>query len=165
MPSQQPKYNVLKYVQNAILNHFKKLLTTVKTLYPKELSDEIITSIFKNIKSNFKFFKLTESRRERLTVSLQKKKFKRIIKCKGVPLHSRNPAIVEIRCIARIWAEGRIIKSTDGSYIYGQQCYRKKAGESSYCFQHQKKNTHGDFNKSPKAEIIYDFHKFSKVKI
>ena len=109
-----------------------------------------------------KFYKLSELRTNILKIRVKRKQFKKIIKERGIQLHTKNAVDAENRCRARIWGAGKMITLDDGKVVYGDRCYRRFKDETTkLCFQHSFKNSHGNYDEEPINEIIYNFKKFS----
>jgi hypothetical protein len=152
------------YLKHIILNNINKLLNAVQALYPTLFTQEIRDELFKYIESNMKLYHMSEKRRTKLKQKCMKKLFRRTIRNSNIPIHIRKPAEMSKRCNARIWANGKIVVLEDNKIQYGEQCYRPRYSvESIYCFQHLIKNTHGDFDKKPSIDIIYDYCKYNKT--
>lgn len=152
------------YLKHIILNNINKLLSAIHALYPVLFTQEISTDLFEYIKTNMKFYNISEKRCAKLKQKCVKKLFRRTIRNSNIPIHIIKPADIINRCNSRIWANGKIVVLEDNKIQYGEQCYRPRcSAESTYCFQHLIKNKHGDFDKKPAVEIIYDYCKYNKT--
>jgi hypothetical protein len=156
--------NPFNYLRNVILQHFKKILNTIHILYPNIITVDINDMLYKHVKTTLKFYNLTEDRNIMLELRCKRKIFKRTIRNHGISLHIRKPAASNIRCKARIWAQGKICTNEKGELIYGEQCYRSiYKNEGKYCFQHKVNNKHGDFNAPVTPEYLYNLKKNRKL--
>jgi hypothetical protein len=152
------------YLKCAILKHIGKLLNAINALYSTIFTKEIRDKFFEEIKSNMKFYNMSEPRKHKIKCKCMRKLFKRKIYNTGIPIHIRKPSSDEKRCYARIWGNGKIIKLEDGTIQYGDQCYRARTTNSDkYCRQHLVKNTHGNFKDPPSAKLILNYKKYSKA--
>ena len=158
-----PTY-IIKYFKKTVINEITRILNTIHLIYPKTFTESIKIEMLQHFVKTFKLYKMTPVRSERLNINTQRKLFKRNVRDKGFSIHKRTPPTTDLRCIARIWAEGRVIKN-GGTLHYGDRCFRKHTSGSPYCKQHLKNNTHGDFNKPANNKTIMNFKKFSRSSI
>ena len=160
-----PAYKSLHYLRSLILRQYLDVLKTVNILYPTLFTRDHVDAIFAHIKATITFTTLGDDRETRITRHVRKRMAKRIIRNHGIPVHFRTPADPKTRCHARIWAEGRIIRTSADTVIYGEQCYRKEsAPDSHYCHQHIRKNSHGDFDKPISDIMRYNFIKHNRTR-
>jgi hypothetical protein len=158
-----PTY-IIKYFKKIVINEITRMLNTIHLIYPKTFTEAIKIEMIQYFVKTFKLYKMTSSRTERLNVNIQCKLFKRNVRDKGFSIHKRTPPTTDLRCVARIWAEGRVVKN-GGTLQYGDRCFRKHISGLPYCKQHLKNNTHGDFNKPVDNKTVMNFKKFSRSSI
>jgi hypothetical protein len=160
-----------KIVKLAIENIYRKYLINtlyyVHKLYPKLFKK---SSLHKEIsKINIKYKPFSSDTKSKFAILLGKKV--KIHKNKNtgkyvVPLKKINKIVdPNFRCIARIWANGKVAK-VGAKIIYGARCSNEiKHGISPlYCGIHlNNKNKHGDYNKEVSDNIKLEYKKNSKI--
>jgi len=163
--SPKPKY-IIKYLKKCIIYEISRMINTIHLIYPKIITETIKQELINHFINQFKIYKMTQERTERLNARNKYKLFKRNIRNKGFSIHKRIPPEDINRCNARIWGEGKVIKNPKNpkELQYGDRCFRKHISNELYCKQHLKHNTHGDFDKPPDNKTLMNFRKYCKSK-
>lgn len=149
-----------EYLNNIINAEIKILLDVINKSYPDKFTESDITDILRKIKLTPTYINTAKNEIDKLYKStLQKKKYfntgKYNVEC---------DVKLENRCVARIWANGFILKKNNEIINYGKQCSRAKTDNSNYCSSHIDNNPHDDYNRYPPPKsVIENFKKYSNM--
>ena len=146
-------------LDKTIKQYFISIINSIHINYPNIFTKELEEEWCKKLKINFKAY--TENDKKKMKIKIFKYYLNKKYFNTGIRIKKHINVADENRCIARIWANGRIIK-TKKNIIYGDRCSKKKMGDTSYCHLHIHNNIHEDFDKHPSNKIIYNFNKHSK---
>lgn len=163
-----------KLLEDTIRNELLNILNLVKYLYPDKISDDKYNEIKKELDTII-LKKHNSIKKNSFKTKIHNNIIKRKFVNNGLKIPTLKNNMInhkkrgrslpeqDMRCIARVWSNGKIIRKGD-EIIFGTQCTRPKAGSSNYCFQHNKHNPHNDFDKDPNLKLLVNFKKHSKSK-
>lgn len=151
------------YIKNEVTN----MLRYIHYKYPKQFTKKTLKMFLKKHIYNNKlvYYNYTKNRKIRIYRTVKKKIFIRKFKnlnIGGLKDKKQNSTLIfnSNKCHARVWNNGSIIKMENNTIVYGKQCHRKKNPNSTYCYQHSKKNPHDEFNKIPTQELIDHYKRY-----
>lgn len=136
-------------------------LNNINLKYPKVFTNDLLKLWKDNI--NIVILSLDEKSKSNIKKKIKKKIISKKIKNTGIriPKQIKNPLKDCERCQARIWANGKCIKSGD-KVIYGDRCYNKIKEGNKYCGIHLRNNPHGDFKDELNIRNKINYKKNSK---
>ena len=148
------------YLQNIILQELKETLEYINVRYPKYFKRKYIDQILEQI--NINIIPITQKRKENNKKKVMRKMLTRSNRNTGIYISTRKKVDNDKRCVARIWANGKI--QTSGLHnIFGERCSLTKSSKSDkYCHSHLKNNPHMDYDKEPSLMVKNNYYKNNK---